>query len=737
MSMFWRMRDGATSSEEEDTDEEDDFTCSDEDEEEEEEDSDNDCSGPERELWDACAENRVDEINELIEIGVDVDELDPVHGTAPIHVAVERGNLSAVRALVEGDADLTVTDEEGLTALHTAMSTDGQIARFLIESGADVNARDRDDDTPLHDLVTASEEDDCDALSIGLALIAAGADVNASNEIGRTPLHSAVEHGQPWAVQMLLEANCDVNALDEEGESPLHMAATNEADDDNSTAVMRSLLRGPCAIDLAKPDGCTALHIAVHHRATDLIPLLLQAGANPDIESDMCGTPRHLAATGGLLALFEASLCPTRQLPALQPALPVATWEQLPRLDDRASVITLAADAKSSGPLVVRTAPDVAATVLGSIAAGEQVRCKPRPHAAKDGSIWLELCECSWLTAHEGESQKKALDADTAAESAAWVCTVDDNGGETPGLNWLMDAVSMLLGFTVLAPLPALFSPHVCDHTTAQVLHAIRRFFRLGANKIVLADVVKEVTTAGRPGDGLSGALVTIARRSLSGLSSESECILTLEPTILTVEALPLLVREGTRTFVIVTMCDTPDSLAKLERVAMEMDDKLLLAISQQAGSDTTKLQMNRMGWEGKRPRLKGALNGGAHPNPTESTTRAEVNLAVARAHFKTLAPELSSREGLDANGGTEGAEHVSGADGSGAAVPIAPQSPVSPAAEAAAAAGGDPAVASSSVLPDAEQLSQVLGITPQDAAQWLAIAGGDIAQAVELFVAS
>jgi ankyrin repeat protein len=116
--------------------------CTDEDEYDtdgvEEEGEDNYGSGPERALWDACSDNFIDEVRELVTSGVDVNTIDEENGTAPVHISSELGHVGVLQVLVgEGGADVNLRDDEGSTALHAAaINAESDVARFLIQVGA-------------------------------------------------------------------------------------------------------------------------------------------------------------------------------------------------------------------------------------------------------------------------------------------------------------------------------------------------------------------------------------------------------------------------------------------------------------------------------------------------------------------------------------------------------------------------------------------------------------------------
>ena len=64
--------------------------------------------------------------------------------------AAMRGDMDAVRALLDQSADVNATQGDGATAMHwAAYRGDMDLARLLIEAGADPSAANRNGSTPL------------------------------------------------------------------------------------------------------------------------------------------------------------------------------------------------------------------------------------------------------------------------------------------------------------------------------------------------------------------------------------------------------------------------------------------------------------------------------------------------------------------------------------------------------------------------------------------------------------
>lgn len=103
-------------------------------------------------LYAAAEEGNTEVIKNLLQAGgVDLNAGDPKTGSTPLHRAAARGHAPAIRALLDGGADIEAEDARGRRALHWAAgSGSGQAVRALLQRGATADARDNDSDTPLH-----------------------------------------------------------------------------------------------------------------------------------------------------------------------------------------------------------------------------------------------------------------------------------------------------------------------------------------------------------------------------------------------------------------------------------------------------------------------------------------------------------------------------------------------------------------------------------------------------------
>ncbi|XP_021310041.1 ankyrin repeat and protein kinase domain-containing protein 1-like isoform X1 [Sorghum bicolor] len=102
---------------------------------------------------------------------------------------------------------------------------------------------------------------------------------------GATPLGCASLFGEVACARFLLDHGADPNKMDETGSVALHNAAKN-----GNGELMRLLLSRGARVDIAIPQG-TPLHIAASYGNIDAVKILLDHHADPDIISEVSGSP--------------------------------------------------------------------------------------------------------------------------------------------------------------------------------------------------------------------------------------------------------------------------------------------------------------------------------------------------------------------------------------------------------------------------------------------------------------
>ena len=141
-------------------------------------------------------------------------------GMTPL-IAASRGNIEAMRLLIDRKADVNARNAAGGTALMAAAQTGRpQAVRLLLEKGADPNVRTKRNETALADAATAGNEE-----TVKL-LLDRGAEVNVQDIRGYSPLlYAAGSDAMPaGVVKMLLAKGADSNAKGD-GETARMLAA--------------------------------------------------------------------------------------------------------------------------------------------------------------------------------------------------------------------------------------------------------------------------------------------------------------------------------------------------------------------------------------------------------------------------------------------------------------------------------------------------------------------------------
>jgi ankyrin repeat protein len=211
----------------------------------------------------------------------------------PIQYAA-RTNEATVRALLDFDAELNVTDSDWPSPIVYASSEATlQVLKLLLDGGADARSEDPGNPgwTALH---AACERSDPDPAFAEL-LIEHGADVNAVTKNSKTtPLHNAVSSAA--VVQLLLEEGALVDPQDLDGITPLSHACDNWS----GARVVEVLIEaGADPMIKNKIDGFTSLH---HSCAwDDLAPIVIHSSRCDDlnVETKLGWTPLIYAACSG------------------------------------------------------------------------------------------------------------------------------------------------------------------------------------------------------------------------------------------------------------------------------------------------------------------------------------------------------------------------------------------------------------------------------------------------------
>ena len=280
---------------------------------------------PVESIHDAASRGDVEAVRRLLASGVspnsfdpEVDPESPAAWETPILALcnVRRftdGCAACLELLRDAGADLEATDGYGLTPLHyAARRGDTKMVSLLVEAGVDFDAKTLDKETALH---YAARGGDTKIVSL---LVEAGVDVDAKTPDEETALYLAVRHRATGCVEVLLAAGASLNLREGHGLTPsLHYAARR-----GNTKIVSLLVEAGLDVDAKTPDGETALYLAVYHRATSCVEVLLAAGASPNLREGHRLTPFDLALRREYHRMWPLFLRAGAELPAAYPPDP-------------------------------------------------------------------------------------------------------------------------------------------------------------------------------------------------------------------------------------------------------------------------------------------------------------------------------------------------------------------------------------------------------------------------------
>jgi len=250
-------------------------------------------------------------------------------GLTALVYAARTGSIDAARVLLEGGANVNQTTRYGWSPLLAATQNQNyQMAKFLIERGADVNLANKGGWTPLY-LATDNRNieggdyptrtADMDSLAFITYLLDKGANVNARitestetrtvftnqwlNENGATAFLRAAQSGDLELLKLLAARGADPKINTRLGVTPLAAAAgigwvesvTREHSTAQTVETVKYLLSLGIDPDFQADTGRVALHGAAHKGATEVVKVLVAAGARMDVRdfgnTDNRGSP--------------------------------------------------------------------------------------------------------------------------------------------------------------------------------------------------------------------------------------------------------------------------------------------------------------------------------------------------------------------------------------------------------------------------------------------------------------
>ena len=145
---------------------------------------------------------------------------------------------------------------------------------------------------------------------MAIALLSSGSiDVDQGTPDGFTALTMAARNGHPRVVRILLDHGANASIVDDCGYAALH-ACVECGNTDEHLAVIRTLANDGVDLDLPVGDSLagTALHLAARRGRSEVMSVLIEAGANPNSRAQDGATPLYVAAQQGHLNILKMLL---------------------------------------------------------------------------------------------------------------------------------------------------------------------------------------------------------------------------------------------------------------------------------------------------------------------------------------------------------------------------------------------------------------------------------------------
>lgn len=216
---------------------------------------------------------------------------------SPLRMAVEKGQLDVVEALIEEEVAPKLKGFEDSLILFKAIETHPHLIRPLVEKGLYVNVTDGKGYTLLIRAVSNRKV----GIKVIRLLIELGADVNGKDMHGYSALSAAMQSIRPGSREialLLIENGADLDVYGpSNGHTPLMKAIVSWDDID----LARLILEKGASVNLKSNSGRNALHLALQKRNEEVARLLIENGVDVDAADKNAFTPLHVATQKGLI----------------------------------------------------------------------------------------------------------------------------------------------------------------------------------------------------------------------------------------------------------------------------------------------------------------------------------------------------------------------------------------------------------------------------------------------------
>ncbi len=220
------------------------------------------------------------------------DTIDFRSGKTPLMVAAIRNDMDLASRILDGGADPDTVDSSQMTALHHAVVNNSPVFFLLVERGARLDLADLEGETPLHAVIRFKRRE-----MFGKLMEKPELATDVPNRHGVRPLAMSLMAREWDMARVLVERGADVNAANSGKVTPLMLAVN--AGRTSQPETVRLLLGRGADLHARDQEGRTALFYAVGKAWVDITEMLLEAGADPQVQ-DRHGhqLPHYLTGEG-------------------------------------------------------------------------------------------------------------------------------------------------------------------------------------------------------------------------------------------------------------------------------------------------------------------------------------------------------------------------------------------------------------------------------------------------------
>ena len=248
-------------------------------------------------LFPACEKNYLKIVQLLLQAGASPNLQRYHDGISALHIACANRFLELAQTLLQFKANPNIQNTNGVTPLMMATHLSyHDIVDLLVKSGARVDLKVYN--AEITALMFALY---CNNPAIITTLLKAKANVNIQDYQGWTALFMASFIGDKEIIKQLLLYKADPNLCAKDGRSPLHVASNKD--------VAEFLLKaGASPNPVGGTNAETPLYRACATGSVDIVQVLLQNNANPNVLTTLGITPLCVAAIIGHIEIADILL---------------------------------------------------------------------------------------------------------------------------------------------------------------------------------------------------------------------------------------------------------------------------------------------------------------------------------------------------------------------------------------------------------------------------------------------